>query len=566
MVGHGWGGSGEEDRDEGTVEIYTDAGYNVLTWDARGFGQSGGTVMIDHPDFEAKDAIELIDFVADQPEAELDGGGDPRVGMDGVSYGGGIQFLTAAHDDRVDAIAPTIAWNTLLRSLYQRQTIKLGWDLALVGLGIPTSVAEGVFSPAGVQTGNQSQEFYDAVVQGGATGELPPNAIEFFEEHGPDFLLDRIEAPTLIVQGTVDTLFTLEEADRNFRALARNDIPLKMMWYCGGHGACLTDSGGDDFTGYGGRVEERKLAWFARHLKGHSSARTGPRFEWIDERGSWNTESRYPLPVEERLRGRGDGRLALPAGAPPSGVLVFATRATPSPAAVDVPIEKPPAGSQVLGEPRLRLTYRGTGVPVAGNRFEAYAQIVDRQRNIVVNNLATPIPLELDGKTHETSLAMERIASLSTEEGYELQLVAGTSVYDFQRGTGTVELEEIDVTLPVVRSAPGRDPGGGGRGDDGGGNDGGGTGGGGSGDAGGGSGGGDRPASAGVGGSTTPVADVSDLASSRGSSAGGTAGFDGDGGGSLPLTGLALAGLVVAGLLSLAAGSALRRRLHSRTG
>jgi hypothetical protein len=31
------------------------------------------------------------------------------------------------------------------------------------------------------------------------------NVIEFFEEHGPDFLLDEIQAPTPIVQGTVDT-------------------------------------------------------------------------------------------------------------------------------------------------------------------------------------------------------------------------------------------------------------------------------------------------------------------------------------------------------------------------
>jgi hypothetical protein len=69
--------------------------------------------MIDHPGFEARDAQALIDFIASQPEAALEAPGDPVVGMDGPSYGCGIQFITAARDQRVDAIAPTIAWNQL---------------------------------------------------------------------------------------------------------------------------------------------------------------------------------------------------------------------------------------------------------------------------------------------------------------------------------------------------------------------------------------------------------------------------------------------------------------------
>jgi ABC-2 type transport system ATP-binding protein len=67
--------------------------------------------MVDSPDFEGRDVQALIDFVARQPEARLDGPGDPRIGMSGPSYGGGIQIVTAAIDGRVDAITPTIAWN-----------------------------------------------------------------------------------------------------------------------------------------------------------------------------------------------------------------------------------------------------------------------------------------------------------------------------------------------------------------------------------------------------------------------------------------------------------------------
>src|SRR5688572_18319823 len=191
MIGHGWGGSGATEP----PGDYAGAGFNVLTWDARGFGGSGGTVMIDHPAFEARDAQALISFIARQPEALLDRRGDPRVGMDGPSYGGGIQFITAARDRRVDVIAPTIAWHSLNRALYRARTVKAGWDLALVGAGIPTAALPGIFSPAGVQTGHQSQLFYDAVTEGLSTGQLPAEFETWLAQHGPDYLLDRIDIP-----------------------------------------------------------------------------------------------------------------------------------------------------------------------------------------------------------------------------------------------------------------------------------------------------------------------------------------------------------------------------------
>ena len=54
------------------ISTFVQHGYNVLTWDPRGFGQSGGTVEIDDPKYEGRDVQALIDFVAKQPEAQLD--------------------------------------------------------------------------------------------------------------------------------------------------------------------------------------------------------------------------------------------------------------------------------------------------------------------------------------------------------------------------------------------------------------------------------------------------------------------------------------------------------------
>ncbi|MGH2957634.1 MAG: alpha/beta hydrolase family protein [Solirubrobacterales bacterium] len=482
VVGHGWGipgtrcpgegpgqgNSPDQDAEEAfgntPIEAFIEAGYNVLTFDSRGFWRSGGTVQVDSPEFEGRDAQALIDYAARQPEALLDGPGDPRLGMSGGSYGGGIQLVAAALDDRVDAIAPSIAWNSLVTSLFPRGTVKVGWAAILFGAGVPSTTLPGVLSPAGIETGNLPPEVLDAFATAVPSGTILPETEQWFAERGPDFLLERIKAPTLLIQGTADTLFTLDEAQRNFEALSAAGTEVKMIWFCGGHGACLTDPGDPE------HVQGRVLAWFDRHLRGREVS-TGPEFEWIDEGGRWNPGDRSTLSLDGELRGSGSGIVPLtPGELPGSGGAIFAT---PSPVGVEVPIEAPPQGSTVLGAPQLRLTYSATGVSTYGTgtpsgsqqRTHVYAQVVDESRNIVVNNVPTPIPIELDGEEHEISLPLERIASRSTAAGYSLQIVPQTTVYDGQRAAGQVDFRSIEITLPVGQAvgqagepAPGVEP------------------------------------------------------------------------------------------------------------
>ena len=451
LIGHGWGGTGE--GADGSPAPFLAEGYNVLTWDARGFGGSGGTVMIDHPKFEAKDVSALIDFVAERPEAKLEKPGDPLLGMSGGSYGGGIQFITAARDRRVDVISPTIPWHNLLESLYPKKSTKAGWDLALIGVGIPTSVALGVFNASGIETGNQSEEFYNAVIGGLGTGQIPEEEVDWFEEHGPDFLLEKIRVPTMIAQGTVDTLFDLNQGHRNYLALKRNDIPLKMMWFCGGHGVCNVDADGSGALADSELVQKRRLQWFDRYLKGNRKTRTGPPFEWIDQNGEWHgSPGGYPLKHAGHLKGTSEGGpIPLAPGTnPTSGFLILAS---PDPTApVTVPFESE-GGEEVVGAPTLRFTYSATGLSTTrtDGLTHIYGQIVDLERNVVVGNQSTPIPIKLDGEDHTIRASLTRIANVAPGAGFELQLVSQSNLFDAQRATGLVSISDLEARLPVTK-------------------------------------------------------------------------------------------------------------------
>src|SRR3954471_11582685 len=297
LEGHGWGGSRETNQDaasdEGTGNVGVGplrrAGFNVLTWDSRGFGNSGGTVEVDAPDVEGRDVSAVIDWLAQEPEAQLDTAGDPRVGMTGVSYAGGIELDTAWRDERIDAIAPIIAWHSLLTSLYKDEVVKGGWASALYALGLPTS------------KGRLDPHISSAFASGAASGTLSADDRAWFDSRGPSDLVKQITIPTFLVEGTADTLFTLHEAIANYAILRAKGVPTKMMWFCGGHGVCLTGSGP------AGHIEAAVVAWLRRYLARDTSVDTGPCFEWLADDDVWRAADDYPLPAGAAITASGSG-------------------------------------------------------------------------------------------------------------------------------------------------------------------------------------------------------------------------------------------------------------------
>ncbi|MCD0447624.1 alpha/beta fold hydrolase [Actinocorallia sp. API 0066] len=444
LLGHGWAGRGETKRKEGQLGYLLKAGYNVVTWNARGFG-SGGRANVDDPRVEGRDMKRLINWIARQPEVKLDRKGDPRLGMAGGSYGGAIQLVTAGLDRRVDVIVPTIAFHNLVDTLYTDGFFRAGWGLLLCS--------------AGLRGGNKlAWQVEKGCVTGLASGEIPGDVERWFREHGPAHLVKRIKVPTLVLQGTVDTLFTLRQGVATYKQVKANGAPAKMVWFCGGHGACKTNDGPDD------HLEKATLAWFARYLKGDRSVDTGPGFEYIDQHGVYRGAPSYPPASAGSLDARGTGALKFsradvfpylsqeqeaPSG--PLPVPSYVVAAEPAKKAVNVPIPAPSGGAQAVGSPQVTLHYKGTAKKA---RTALFAQIVDRRSGLVLGNQATPLPVVLDGRPRTVTRELEAIAhTLTPNADLVLQIVPITGLFDWQRSAGSVELE-AKISVPLSHPGP----------------------------------------------------------------------------------------------------------------
>jgi ABC-2 type transport system ATP-binding protein len=447
LMGPGWGSAGDTNTAApgvlGAVSIHTlaDHGYNVLTWDPRGFGASTGNAEVDSPAYEARDVEQLIDWVAARPEAQLDGQRDPRMGMVGGSYGGGIQFVTAAQDCRIDAIVPIIAWHSLGTSLFKADTPKTGWATLLI-----VAAASAHLDPT-IKHANDIAN---------ATGSFEPADAKFFTDRGPGDLVSKIHVPTLIIQGTVDTLFTLDEAVSNYQLLQAAGTKVAMVWYCGGHGVCLTKPGDS------GLVGNTATAWLDRYVKGDSGATAVPGFEFVDQDGTLHTTDAYPSATGSTVTASGTGTLQLVAtgGSGPStakpaeGGIVSTAALSICPAkatnAVNVSIAAPSNAVMLVGAPELKLAYTGTAG--TGNRpTRVFAQIVDDSSGLVLGNQITPIDVTLDGLPHALDVKLEMIAHrFAPGATLTLQLVATTVGYAQPQLGGSVKFAAIDVSLPVL--------------------------------------------------------------------------------------------------------------------
>ncbi|MEU8655903.1 alpha/beta fold hydrolase [Actinoplanes philippinensis] len=268
LLAHGFGGSKESVSDD--AESLAGRGYAVLAYTARGFGRSTGQIHLDSPDHEVKDAQKLLDWLATRPEVVTDSAGDPRVAAVGGSYGGALALLLAAQDQRVDAIVPQITWNDLNQALVPGGVFKKAWAGYFFG--------NGGASALGLMGGGRGQEQGDpacgrfaedvckAYLQMATTGIPDETTRALLLKSSPAAVLDRIKAPTLLIQGAVDTLFPLSEADANAKGIAATGTPVRVAWFTGGH------DGGAGPASDSDRLKFLTAQWLDHYLKGEGEA------------------------------------------------------------------------------------------------------------------------------------------------------------------------------------------------------------------------------------------------------------------------------------------------------
>ena len=459
FIGPGWSSAGTTEA-TGLIGDLIDAGFGVLTWDPRGFGTSGGEANVDSQDFEVRDVQKLIDLAATLRWVRTDRRGDPRMGMAGVSYGGGIQLMTAAADRRVDTIIPSIAWNDLPQALMPNGVIRLLWDALLFGVGVEGGVVPGLTSPNGPETGALAPEIIQGFVEGTALNGWAPATRAWFSDkstsryiNGGTSMRGRtvpgIRVPTLLMQGLNDTLFPINHAIATFNQLRRRGVVAKMIWFCGGllegeTAHAVHASGSSCATGGDVAVKhthQRQISWFRHYLLGDKRANTGPLIEYQTQDSSWHSVSALP---KSWMSSAGEGVVAN--GVLPTSGMVIAS--TPARDGVRIPVKDGPF--LALGVPRVAGTV--TGVGPDATLFFRLLDIDAEGNEVVVGDQSMPMRFfDLSSTPEKFSLDLAGVA-WQVAAGHRLVLEVTTTSLEFA-SSRTPALVEFAARVAVPRLA-----------------------------------------------------------------------------------------------------------------
>ena len=258
LIAHGFGGSKESVESE--AKFFASKGFVVMTWSARGFGESTGQIEMNSIDSEVADTRTLITHLAKSKNVILDAEGDPRVGIMGSSYGGANALLTASQDPRIDAVISDISWSDLEQGLFPQSVERSPTSGPFKKVWAGTFFSAVTLQSAYLgECGSFAQRWCDAYQNAVLQGKPSLSDKKLLESVSPIKYATSISAPTLLSQGQADSLFPLSESYKLAQELKRNKTGdlLSMIWHADGH---------DGSNAQAPYLREQFLLWFQKHL------------------------------------------------------------------------------------------------------------------------------------------------------------------------------------------------------------------------------------------------------------------------------------------------------------
>jgi ABC-2 type transport system ATP-binding protein len=243
--------------------------YAVLTLDARGHGDTGGFVTIDGPR-EIGDVRDAFQWLAARPDVA-----DDRIGVWGISYGGGAAWNAVASGVPFAAAVPSMTWTDLYA--------------ALIPQGLSKSGAVTVFLNE-IPPGTLAPELEPLRLWALTSTNLPALR-EFGAQRSVLSRLGSVRTPVLMMQGRRDFAFGIEQASLAFRRLAGP----KALWI-GNHGHAPSSFPAADTQA----MMAAGRQWFDRYLRG-LPVDTGPAVRLAGE-GLATTAAYNALPATSTVR------------------------------------------------------------------------------------------------------------------------------------------------------------------------------------------------------------------------------------------------------------------------
>ena len=242
------------------AKTLNDAGYVVMTFDYKGWGESEGTRSRLAPYSRVADVQAAMTYLGIQPEADAD-----RIGLYGTSYGGATVSWTGAVDQRAKCIVSVVGIGHGARWMSRVRRVDEWFDLQERSKEdrekrASTGESEYVDRSEILLPDRQSAELAAAARRNNpaAVGTIPLEYVDDTIGFNPEWIVDKISPrPILFITSDNDRLVLPEESDQLYAHAGEHKKLVFLKGY--GHYEVYTEPAFSE-------VMAATLEWYRRYL------------------------------------------------------------------------------------------------------------------------------------------------------------------------------------------------------------------------------------------------------------------------------------------------------------